>query len=529
MAQFVHAAATPRMSWALPWYLTTALILVVVASFFPAAIWAGALAPTPSVRNTTQWIAIPTFNVTNTSTLWGMSKTKSVPGSNQNQWLTPQGLFSIDVADVKGALLSSASDASVLSDGVHLHPKLDKTGFSWVNRSYGVGSTAGFTSFHQIVNPSWFTFTEIGFSTSISCHYNKSVDFKFYQVSEGGPANMYQPYGTLANGSASPFLTYVSLVDWDTFAWSASYSPKTRTLGVQHTTLATTTYDPWGFSQLNNVQCDITFQPQLFNVMVNTTGKLITSTLLNKTTWPNYGDQVIDMITDGFFTHLSYLDGCLGGSGNGRALRLNINQLQNITGDYSNSTVLQGTEDFWASLVDNVISLLLLTRMVGNAPQPTQKVLATIGVPALIFGDFKFIIIITVINMLVVGVYVIELLRTKAWAGIPDFDLMQISDIIVGSYRGGVVYGGSGLSIHPSSVQYGDRMKMRLQHDLTGSEQPILMPVLDESYELKKQKKVLEEGIEEDLEENTDEDTDEQTAHIAQQEPLVTSQVSRIQ
>ncbi|KIW56560.1 hypothetical protein PV05_05213 [Exophiala xenobiotica] len=150
--QLVHAASIPRVSFSLPWFLCVPLTTLVVLSFLPAALWSGAMTPIISERTTTQTTMMPTFQTNNLSSLWEGNTSTSTSGSGSlGQWLTDDGLFSFDPSALRSLILNSASDASSTNVSGYLHQKLDKTGFLYLNRSYGVGSGASSTSQAQIL------------------------------------------------------------------------------------------------------------------------------------------------------------------------------------------------------------------------------------------------------------------------------------------------------------------------------------------------------------------------------------------
>ncbi|KAH7359594.1 hypothetical protein BKA66DRAFT_445294 [Pyrenochaeta sp. MPI-SDFR-AT-0127] len=49
--------------------------------------------------------------------------------------------------------LPTTREASLIEEGINRHVKFDKTGFSYVGRSYGAGAAAGFPHFPDVVAP----------------------------------------------------------------------------------------------------------------------------------------------------------------------------------------------------------------------------------------------------------------------------------------------------------------------------------------------------------------------------------------
>lgn len=370
------------------------------------------------------------------------------------EWTSNEGLFSFSYNVIKPLLQASGRDASVLTNGQHVHAKLDKTGFTYVGRSYGTGGIAGFfgSQFHGVKAPNQFTYSENGLQATVSCFYNSSMDYRFEP--DGGSAYIpqYRTTGILANGTDSANITdtipvYTAWSVVDLFGWSVCYSRGTQKLQFQIITgMGDFDIDPssdsYSFGQFKNVQCDVTFASKPFEVTVNNTDKSIISKALDNATqpWPAYGDAVAEQIRR-VFMGSTFGDGCSGGCSLGRDLVTNINQLKNSTkgtNEESNTDpTLKGTEDYLTSMIDDLLVNQLQTRIVSKAPQPTEEVTAEVGVPAIVFGGRRAIIAVCVVNLLIILAYLEELVRTRAWTNITSLDLMDISEVIQAAFQGG--------------------------------------------------------------------------------------------
>lgn len=143
----------------------------------------------------------------------------------------------------------------------------------------------------------------------------------------------------------------------------------------------------------------------MFNVVVNNTSKRIRSELLANVSpdWPYWGDVAADYIRN-YLGLLSWITDCTGGCDLSVALVDNLNQLVSQIGDKSNATLLSGNQDYFNSLVDNMMVHLYLCRLVTGAPNPTEDVIATVNIPSLVFGDKTFVWIISVLNMVTISV-----------------------------------------------------------------------------------------------------------------------------
>ncbi len=155
--------------------------------------------------------------------------------------------------------------------------------------------------------------------------------------------------------------------------------------------------------------------------------------------WPAYANAVIDKATNWLWV-FSYVDSSFGGSYLGRTLRLNVNQLQNSTGDFSDAMTLRGVSDYLISCVDNVLVALSSARLVAsNATSPVQ---ARVAVAAVTLGETKYICGILALNMVVCLVYVAEALRTRFWRDMPRLELMDLTSVVIAAWKGGIVYAG---------------------------------------------------------------------------------------
>ncbi|KAF1847822.1 uncharacterized protein K460DRAFT_426644 [Cucurbitaria berberidis CBS 394.84] len=482
-AHFIQAVTSPRMTWDLSWKLTLLVMMVVLASMTPAPLWAAAISPHPAQRDVKSWIKIPTFNIRNTSALWDGELSTTFAGTT-GQWLVDQGLFSFDLNNFRGALQDSARAASVLTDGTIRHAKLDKTGFVYEGRSYGSGSGAGFTEIPDVKAPDSYQYFEQGLRTDVVCFYNDSIIAAFVEVTDKDqPINLWQTTGLVATGARAGFNTFAVWLPEDLFAWNHVYNKPERKIQLQLMTGASPTnktQDQHTFGQFTNIQCDITFKGHMFQVNVNNTGKIIRSELLkgSLSDWPTHGDVVATRI-DTYFNDLTFGDSCSGGCQLGIALVTNINQLSNQMGRKGNATMLRGTQDYFASLVDNLLVNLHLTRWASGAPEPTESVPASVTVPALVFGDKKFIWIICVLNLVILCAYLCELIRTRAWAATPPFDIMNDSEVIIAAFEGGRMFEKSlvDAALYSSSRQrISDNTMLNLQFEGLARKRPVLTP-----------------------------------------------------
>ncbi|ETI26819.1 hypothetical protein G647_10264 [Cladophialophora carrionii CBS 160.54] len=359
------------------------------------------------------------------------STSTSGPGS-LGQWLTADGLFSFDPSALRSVILNSASDASTTNSSGHLHQKLDKIGFLYLNRSYGVGAATGLVDVVATgpsSPPHWISYSEPGFHSEVSCIYNASSAYRIDKLDtpSGWTLNIYQAAGSYPTGASTGGWVYVGYSPLDIFSWGATYSNKTRRSYLSLTTAATASQDAWSFSQLKDIQCQLDFQAKNFSILVNHTNNIISVTPGAEGPWPSYADAVIDKVTNWLWV-FSYVDSSFGGSYLGRTLRLNVNQLQNATGgDFSStstntstttSTTLRGVADYVTSCIDDVLVALSSARLVAaNATRPVEARIADSGLCLL---------------------YAAEGLRTRFWRDMPRVDLMDLTSVVLAAWKGGI-------------------------------------------------------------------------------------------
>jgi hypothetical protein len=370
--------------------------------------------------------------------MWEGNMATSVSGSGTlGQWLTNEGLFSFDPNALRGLIVNSASGASTTNTTGALHQKLDKTGFSYINRSYGLGSAAGLVDIPGTKDLQWYSYTEPGFVSEYSCINNASSAYVLEElpVPQGWELAVYQAEGEYPNGVETGGWIYAGYAPADIFSWGATYSNQSRSSYMSMATPANQSDDAWSFADFNNVQCQINFSAKNFHVLVNYTSKLISVTPISGIPWPTFGDAVMDEVALWLWA-MSYTDGSFGGSQLGRSLRVNVNQLQNATGDYSNVTKLKGVADFVASCVDDVFVALGSVRYVAaNQSAPVE---ASVGLPAVVFGDTTYIYGVLALNLVVCLVYLLELARTRAWEDTSTLDFMDLPGVIIACLKGGI-------------------------------------------------------------------------------------------
>lgn len=254
------------MDWGLPARSAVVLLLYIVVTAVPSAIWAGALTPIPTTVSSIDIIKIPSWADTSKIREYPSEIDETGPSLRNSR-----GFFTYSVGvQLQGDLLSSASSATTVDGSVRQHQKIDYTRFGYYGRSYGVGSSVGLTDRDIISHPRTlnYTFMETGFETYVDCARNSSSAFRIQP-----DGYYYAATGELPN-SVTGDPEYSVYVGHDTAAIVAigvgrNWQAPTRVLAVA----AGSQYD-----HLNKMHCELRFEPRRFNITVDIKSRNITVT-----------------------------------------------------------------------------------------------------------------------------------------------------------------------------------------------------------------------------------------------------------
>ena len=358
----------------------------------------------------------------------------------------------------KLSYLNSGSTASAIKaipgregSKAPVHAKLDRSGYSFIGRSYGTGGSVGFVNMSDILSPLSYSFTETGFHAQVQCTVNKTAAFRLREEKSNMGLQVYEtigdgtlPEGLDANigffGSTSKHFGYLSD---DVFAWASAHNNRSTSwislaaVPRNCTGENRTDCSVYGFMQLHKTQCKLDFSAKMFELDVNNIARTITVTPKEDIAWPSYANA---LLTQFAFEHsyISFNDGAFGGSTLGKAIRSNIGILRasrnetNVTTD----TMLQGVSDFIADLVDNTLLTFWQSRYFGE--NETSIVDAQLARNVVVYGDAKFIWAVMALNFLIVVLCCGEAVRTRSWKDLPPLDLLDVASVAVGASAGGL-------------------------------------------------------------------------------------------
>ncbi|PVH97327.1 hypothetical protein DM02DRAFT_568170 [Periconia macrospinosa] len=477
--RFFGAISRPGVAWEARWLFNIASVLFVVASLIPGAMWSGAITPIFEEKIENRTIQIPTFQSQNLSAMWDPGNTTATKANGffpVDVWITNNGLFTFEpaISSIRGNFLGLASTASNTTGPDSLRPKFDHTGYHHFNRSFGVGAAAGLISVPDTINPTWYSFPEVGFVSNASCMYNASsaFDIRYLTQHDKNFDLRFQANGTFANGmKVIPEFRQITPQRHDIFIWSVAYAAAEKKTYISIAVDTTLPTDPYDFNQFDKVQCEINYEPTNFVVQLNVTAKTMIATKSNDLAvpWPDYGDKVLSSLDS--FRRYSSDESMVYGSHLGHTIVVNINQLRMMknqsdsTDDKNNATMLQGLEEYLESLYDNGIGMLSATRLIGA--NKTTPVDATVGVPAIKYGQPIYLYAVLAIQIVVLIAFVVEAIRTRGWAYMASLELSDVASVMLAASNGGTALSEKVNQTSPGKIGH---TKLRLRKTAGGWE-----------------------------------------------------------
>ncbi|KAF1962317.1 hypothetical protein CC80DRAFT_531239 [Byssothecium circinans] len=443
--RFVDAVSRPNIAWKTRWPLRLGSLLFVLLSLVPGALWSGALTPLFAEKEVIRTLHIPTFESGNVSTIFDSSRAlaDSTGGFGSPVWMNNNGLFTFDLAisSIRGPFLGFASSASNTSQPGGFSAKFDQTGYRFSQRSYGAGSSAGLITIPDSTSPQWYSYKETGFLATASCKRDDESQINIMYLRGSNETeffNHFQANGTFPSGDmVQRRYPQVSPQRQDIFIWATRYVPKEKRTYISMTVDSNLTdVDDWDFHQFYKVVCAIDYEPRRFTVKVNETNKVVwtSTTDADAVPWPDYGERVLSTF-DLPFSRYSSDESMIFGSQLGHNLVININTLRRIKGNNDTETTYKALEDFVENLFDNGLGMLSATRLV--ALNETIPVEATVGLVAVRYGQSVFVYMILVVNVVIVLIFAVEAVRTRAWAGKAELVLQDVGSVLLSASAGG--------------------------------------------------------------------------------------------
>lgn len=414
-------------------------VAFVAVAILPAALWAGALTPIISSKTTAHQMLLPGYSNTTILQKPWHSEYRSIYNLN-----TAEGMFTfMPEYDLQGTMLDVAADASSRINGTNSHAKMDKTGYTYTHRSYGVGASAGLVEVVLLNSTESYVYHELGFLAQTTCIYNSTSNFYLGpNILEGAGflVEIFEAQGSLPYGNDD--------VNFATAGFGASgvVALITATVDLRHVLAMTTgaTGSDW-YAPLNNVQCEISFTPTKFSVNVDTTSRTISVEPLQEVAWPSYGQMMVNRAVGSISTMAQALSTTMYVSIMGQSLMYNIANVQAAQGISSSSNLL-GVADWVNSLLDSILveyssAQLMIAKESVNSTAESKVTAIVIGSPAYIFPIFT-------LNLLICLIYLFEVYRTRGWRHLSKFNFTDIKSVIIGTSIGGTAIAERARTLH---------------------------------------------------------------------------------
>ncbi len=448
MISFIRAISTKSLAASLPAAMFTTSIIIVLAFALPNTLWTGAL--TPVLTNTsideTGILKIPRFSTSSNST-WSVNERPWLIHSVCHTVSNKEGIFSdCPISILQSSLLSRAAQAT--SNENLTHSKSDNSHYSYVGRSFGVGSSVGLIdgnlySKHSSSNILFYNYTELGYIAHTTYFHNASSDFHLQEIQVGKPHGIpyiYYAIGLFPNKASNQDADYFSVIGVFGDADLAVVAAK-RYAG-RNVILVTAGSN---YARLNSTQCDVYLAPTAFSVGVNVADKLMTvlpMTNERRADSPPSFDPTGGLAT----TIMNQING-LGMSSTslytsvvGDALESNIRAASANSSSSEPSLTFGAMADSFSVMVDEIllsiasIQLFIPNVTIGNSSiGDFSFVDAHLTVQAIRLGEAKYVMAAFAMCAALMATVVIEAFRTKIWRSLPKWDFMDTTCLVLAS------------------------------------------------------------------------------------------------
>lgn len=430
-------AVAHQMDWGLPWFYWLPLLLFMAFSTALRGLWAAALTPVVTSMTTNGQIAVPSWS--------NYSLIKEYPSEAWLQGPTLQnerGIFSYSIAtQLRTQLLSSAASATTIDGRPREHGKLDRSRYTYIGRSYGMGSSAGLAvdDFENNELSLAYTYQEDGYETGVNCIYNETSEFN---ITRAGKSVIFYVRGNLPDTDDSPeWSNYLNNEGNSIVAMGVAHFkdphaevlPPRRYIGFA----AGESYD-----YLDKIQCELDFVPRRFNVSVDIKDRHITvaptddaidgidpSRRLRGTALRQYEL----MANDETNMYVSMF---------GSAFNASITNLQtymklsgNSSGRNASEVVLEAVGNSVMVMMDDMLGAYAAAQLMVSDLK--KSVPARLERSAISFGEFPFAVTVFAINLAILTTFMFEIIRTRWWKGLPRFDPSDVRMIAIAASEGG--------------------------------------------------------------------------------------------
>lgn len=427
-ARLLTALPVPRMPWTLSTVPLLLAIGMVTFAQVPGALCAGAITPV-AVQGSQQVgsIAVPQFTA-ETQGLWD-AEFEIRDGDVWNlvdHCITARGevtyVSNCPVPNQQRALLEPARSVSTGMSVLQNHSKPENPTWAYRGRSYGVGSAQGLREVMNIpaeYNLLGYTYKETGYEANVSCIRNASAALRFLNYTQAGNVDVLYFEGSLPNSRKVEFYPVLNwhretLDEAALLAWAGVSNPY---IGSEHMIglVASKKYD-----KFQNLQCDITFSPRTFSIVVNRTMQtIVASPMSDSNTFDPESTGHLQRNAVYSLNLLSRMSTSLYVSVLGEALGYNLQTLTNSsdTATDSNETMIfQSVEESFVAMFDNALGIYGGAQLVlsnnGSVNVPIDGIYT-----AMHFGQESYQWAVLVVNGALLVVFLAEAIRTRWWRG----------------------------------------------------------------------------------------------------------------
>ena len=193
----------------------------------------------------------------------------------------------------------------------------------------------------------------------------------------------------------------------------------------------------------SNIQCEVTFAPTRFNVSVDAREKSIEVLALG--TSPEYDVEPTGKLKDIIFAQpyiFSAVDTTIITNVFANAFISNVQNVaakeglsdnavdqRSMTGNVRDFIRLRGVAEAFESLLDNsLLSMSTAQLMIAVDGAPTA---ATESFDGYRIGKEDFIYAVTIIELVVVSIFVVLAIKTRFWKDLPAFDITDFKNVVV--------------------------------------------------------------------------------------------------
>lgn len=435
---FLNALCALRPDWTLGIRRLVFLFLFIAFSFAPAALWAGAITPLISDVQNQARITVPRYH-----NISGSIVSPAGMGDEALTKITEQGIFTYrPELLLQGVILDNVRHASSLDKGPIAQAKMDNTNFRYIGRSYGVGSSVGLKT--PFVNPlvQSYQYVETGIQVTSNCIYNDSSACYFSNLTpENWSLNVYNGNFQLPNSNGSYIIASAGQRDYQILVVSAGSGKGVISDNTTHYAVMMSPAGAKGtqYGRLEQIQCEIRYEPTDFQVFVNATNNTIAVSPISpadESAFTNFTD-IPPAITHRLYNIGQLFASTQWGSPMGDAFMNNVNNLAFFRNErpITNATVLEAVSASWNSMIDSILEALSGSQtMVLN---DSTDIPVTITSQTVVFGDRVYIYAIVTINTIITSLFIIELIRTGVWGKTPGFDYMSVLDLVLATSAGG--------------------------------------------------------------------------------------------